>query len=106
MLLTKVEETKASGLVATDETDAVTFFHEKPLDSPEVPLYINSGMYLIEREAILEIPTEKPSSLEREIFPNLCGQLFFALKGNFPFIDIGTPNTYSQAAAFFEDQSL
>ena len=106
MLLTKSTETKSSGLVATDETDAVTFFNEKPLDTPEVSNYVNVGMYLIEREAILEIPTGKPTSLEREIFPNLCGQLFFALKGNFPFIDIGTPETYAQATAFFKEQAV
>jgi len=106
MLLTKHEESKASGRVETDENDAVTSFSEKPPGATKEPAYINAGMYLMEREAILEIPPDKPVSLERDIFPSLCDRHFFALKGTFPFIDIGTPETYSQAAAFFEEQAV
>ena len=105
ILLTRSVETKASGVVETDENDAVTAFSEKPTGATKEPAYINAGMYLMEREAILEIPPDKPVSLERDIFPDLCGRHFYALKGAFPFIDIGTPETYSQAAAFFEEQS-
>ncbi len=105
MLLTKHEEAKASGLVETDENDAVASFSEKPPGATKEPAYINAGMYLMEREAILEIPADKPVSIERDIFPGLCGRDFFALKGTFPFIDIGTPETYSKSAAFFEEQA-
>ena len=41
----------------------------------------------------------------KELTPSSCDRHFFALKGTFPFIDIGTPETYSQAAAFFEEQA-
>ena len=58
-------------------------------------------MYLMEREAILEIPPDKPVSLERDIFPGLCGSHFFGLKGTFPFIDIGTPESFQLAGEFF-----
>ncbi len=105
ILLTRSVETKASGLVETDENDAVTAFSEKPAGATNEPAYINAGMYLMQREAILEIPPDKPVSLERDIFPGLCGRHFYALKGAFPFIDIGTPETYSRAAAFFEEQA-
>ena len=55
----------------------------------------------MEREAILEIPPDKPVSLERDIFPGLCGSHFFGLKGTFPFIDIGTPESFRIAGEFF-----
>lgn len=101
MLLTKHENSKASGLVESDENDAVTSFSEKPPGETKEPAYINAGMYLMEREAILEIPPGKPVSLERDIFPGLCGCHFFGFKGDFPFIDIGTPETFQLADEFF-----
>jgi len=106
MLLTRREESQAGGLVETDENEAVTSFSEKPPRARKESAYINAGMYFMEREVVLEIPPEKSASLERDIFPGLCGRQFFALKGDFPFIDIGTPETYSQAAAFFEEQAV
>jgi NDP-sugar pyrophosphorylase family protein len=101
MLLTKHEESTASGRVETDKNDAVTSFSEKPPGASNEPAYINAGMYLMEREAILEIPLDKPVSLECDIFPGLCDRHFFALKGAFPFIDIGTPESFRIAGEFF-----
>ena len=64
----------------------------RPLRPTPSTAYINAGMYLMEREAV---------SLERDIFPGLCGRHFFGFKGDFPFIDIGTPESFQLAGEFF-----
>ena len=100
MLLTFQPEVGASGLVETDAQDAVVRFTEKPPGQTGGG-YINAGLYLMEHEAVCEIPDGKPVSIEKEVFPQLCRRGFFAMKGEFPFIDIGTPESYRRAADFF-----
>ena len=88
------------GLVETDEDGMVSAFREKP-DSAGVGGYVNAGVYVFDRTAIEGIPADRPVSLETEVFPKLCGRGLYALKGDFPFIDIGTPESYAAAGNFF-----
>ena len=61
--------------------------------------WINAGVYAVDRESLLKIPADQPVSLEREVFPSWIGQLRgFPCHG--AFLDIGTPESYGQAAAF------
>ena len=103
MVLTHQPQVSSSGLVETDANDAVISFTEKPVlaDGHHAGGYINAGLYLMSREAIEEIPTDKPVSIEKDVFPKFCGRGFYALKGEFPFIDIGTPESYQRAGEFF-----
>lgn len=101
MVLTYRPDVTQSGLVATDADGAVTSFHEKPSAQAPAGGHINAGLYLLQREAIREIPADRPVSIEKDVFPGFCGRGFYALKGEFPFIDIGTPDSYRQAAEFF-----
>jgi len=100
MVLTHQPHVAASGLVETDASDVVTAFTEKP-DGQNAGDYINAGIYLMQREAIAEIPEGRSVSIEKEVFPSLLGKGFFAMKGNFPFIDIGTPESFRLASEFF-----
>ena len=100
MVLTHQPQVSSSGLVATDVNDAVTAFTEKPQGATSGG-YINAGLYLMQREAIEEIPADKPVSIEKDVFPKFCGRGFYAMKGEFPFIDIGTPESYQRAGEFF-----
>ena len=104
MVLTHQPRVNASGLVETDANGVVTGFTEKP---PEATAggYINAGLYLLQREAIEAIPAGRPVSLEKEVFPHCYGRGFYALKGEFPFIDIGTPESYQRAAEFFRQEA-
>jgi NDP-sugar pyrophosphorylase family protein len=104
LLLTHQVKVTASGLVATDATDAVTSFNEKPAGH-EAGGFINAGIYLMNRDAIAAIPTTGNVSVERDVFPGLCGRGLYAFKGEFPFIDIGTPDSYRQAAEFFAQEA-
>ena len=103
MMLTHQPQVSSSGLVQTDANDAVISFTEKP-QGATTGGYINAGLYLMSRDAIAEIPADKPVSIEKDVFPKFCGRSFFALKGEFPFIDIGTPESYQRAGEFFRQE--
>jgi len=45
-------------------------------------------------------------SIEKDIFPKFCGHGFYALRGKFPFIDIGTPESFQRAAEFFRQEAV
>jgi NDP-sugar pyrophosphorylase family protein len=100
LLLTHVPNVGRYGLVDADDDGLVRSFDEKP-ESSESGGYINAGVYLFERLAIEPIPVGRPVSLETEVFPQACGRGLYAMKGDFPFIDIGTPEAYESAARFF-----
>ena len=104
MLLTHQPQVSALGLVATDANDAVTSFTEKPAGHATGG-YISAGMYLMQRGAIAEIPATGNVSIERDIFPKFCGHGCYAFKGEFAFIDIGTPESYQRAAEFFAKEN-
>ena len=104
MVLTHQANVSQSGLVETAADDSVTSFAEKPQQN-SAGGYINAGLYLLQRDAIAEIPADRPVSIERDVFPRFCGRGFFALKGEFAFIDIGTPESYSRAGEFFRQEA-
>jgi NDP-sugar pyrophosphorylase family protein len=63
--------------------------------------WINAGVYLIARAAAETIPAGRAVSLEREVFPAWIGRRFYAFPSEGRFLDIGTPESYRQAEAFF-----
>lgn len=99
MLLAQVEDASRYGCVEIDETGAVERFAEKGETGPGL---INAGVYVLDRSVVAGIPEGRAVSLERETFPSLIGARFFGEPGSFPFLDIGTPESYAAAAAFFE----
>lgn len=91
------------GVVETDNDGLVLSFTEKP-EQGQAGGYINAGLYLVQRTVICQIPPKQKVSLERDVFPLLCGGGFYALKGQYPFIDIGTPESYRLANDFFTER--
>lgn len=106
MVLSEVSETarygrvdlaqQTSGLAASP----VQRFLEKGATGPG---WINAGNYLLPREVIEAQTVGESFSLERDVFPKLvsCHRLLAVPSGRM-FIDIGTPETYAAAEAFFE----
>ncbi|MBI3854234.1 MAG: NTP transferase domain-containing protein [Planctomycetes bacterium] len=99
MLLAGVDDASRYGRVEIDEDGAVLQFSEKGEAGPGL---INAGVYVLDRAVVEEIPAGRPVSLERETFPSLIGKRFFGEPGEFPFMDIGTPESYAASAAFFQ----
>ena len=105
VVLTQQRQVEQSGLVETDDDGLVTSFQEKP-HSQRSGGYINTGLYLMEQEAVQEIEPGHMVSIEKEVFPRFCGRRFYAMKGKFPFVDIGTPESYRLAGEFFREEAV
>jgi NDP-sugar pyrophosphorylase family protein len=99
LLLTRVADAARFGRVQFEPSGAVSAFAEKGNPGPG---FINAGVYAIERAVIEEIPPGRPVSLEREVFPGLVGRGLFGHAAFFPFVDIGTPESYREADTFFK----
>ncbi len=99
--LTRVDDAGRFGRVETDAKGRVTAFVEKQPASG--PGWINAGVYLLERGLIEEIPLGRPVSLEREMLPAwIESKTVYGHRRARPFLDIGTPESFLNAAAFVQ----
>lgn len=97
--IVKVPDVSRFGAVECHPGGTVKTFSEKGATGEG---YINAGVYLMARRVIEGIAPGQNVSLEREILPLLAQRgslLAYVAKG--PFLDIGTPESYSRAEAFF-----
>ena len=99
MLLAEIEDASRYGRVEIDEDGSVLQFSEKGESGPGL---VNAGVYVLQRSVVAEIPEGRPVSLERETFPSLIGSGFYGEPGGFPFMDIGTPESYAASSEFFQ----
>jgi D-glycero-alpha-D-manno-heptose 1-phosphate guanylyltransferase len=99
ILLTKVPDVRRYGQVEMGEFNRILRFREKSAESG--PGLINSGVYLLERALVAAIPAGRAVSLEREMFPGWVKGGIQGFPSDGRFIDIGTPESYSDADAFF-----
>ncbi|MEO1069712.1 MAG: nucleotidyltransferase family protein [Cyanobacteria bacterium J06638_6] len=99
LLLTQVPDTQRFGRVQVDEGDRIVNFEEK--GNTTGPGWINAGLYLVSQAYLADIPADRPISLEKDIFPQWIDQGLYGYQAEGKFIDIGTPETYRQAADFF-----
>lgn len=104
LLLAGVADTARFGRVEVGSGDCITAFREKGEQGAGT---INAGIYLISRSLLEEIPEGKTVSLEREVFPSWVerGVLHGYSAVVSRFIDIGTPETYSEAQTFFRGEA-
>jgi D-glycero-alpha-D-manno-heptose 1-phosphate guanylyltransferase len=102
LLLAHLPDTGRYGRVLLADDGRVTQFAEKQ-DSAG-PGWINAGVYVIETARVVEIPTGRAVSLERETFPGWIGRGLCGYAGADRFLDIGTPESYAQADAYFAEE--
>lgn len=98
MALTRVDDVSHYGAVETDRRGALRSFVEK--GRAKGAGWINAGVYLVTPDFVLSIPRHAAVSLERDVFPRWLGRGLFGFKQEMPFIDIGTPEAYRQAARY------
>jgi len=98
IVLTPVENPTAYGLVETDDHGNILRFLEKPKPEEITTHNINAGIYVLEPETFDRIPSDVAWSIERSYFPSLVerGETFVAYIYNGYWIDIGTPEKYTQ----------
>ena len=98
IVLTPVENPSAYGLVETDAEGNIRQFLEKPTADQITTNLINAGIYVLEPDTFDRIPNDVPWSIERSYFPSLVerSETFVAYTYNGYWIDIGTPEKYTQ----------
>ena len=98
IVLTPVENPTAYGLVETDAAGNVSRFLEKPKPEEITCNTINAGIYVLEPDTFDRIPKDTAWSIERSYFPSLVerGETFVAYVYDGYWIDIGTPEKYTQ----------
>jgi NDP-sugar pyrophosphorylase family protein len=99
MLLRWVDDPARYGRVDIDPQGTVKAFAEKSDEAP--PGWINAGVYVLSRAVIEAIPSGRPVSIEREVFPKWVGKGLVGCPQGGRFIDIGTPESYAEAEEFF-----
>jgi mannose-1-phosphate guanylyltransferase len=98
LALYPVEDPTAYGLVTRHDDRSVKAFVEKPRPEEIETNLISAGAYVIEREALDRMaPAGTPSSIERDLFPQLVGHGLYGYEASGYWMDIGTPQRYLQA---------
>lgn len=95
--LYRVEDSSSFGLVDIDEEGRVLKFSEKDPNRTGSGL-INAGTYVLEREAIAEVPAGRKVSIEREFYPSITGKGLYARELTGYWMDFGTRERYFDAS--------
>jgi NDP-sugar pyrophosphorylase family protein len=100
LVLTKVDDPSAFGVVVTDEAGRVVEFVEKPPEGEAPADTVSAGIYLLTPEALAPFP-EGPLSMERVVFPSLAeaGRLH-AIVTEGSWFDIGSSELYVTAHGY------
>jgi NDP-sugar pyrophosphorylase family protein len=88
------------GQVQRDDKGLLVQFEEKGQSSG--PGWINAGVYILERNILADLPMSYPLSLECDVLPGwVARRLVWGMECDARFLDIGTPESYAEAEAFF-----
>jgi NDP-sugar pyrophosphorylase family protein len=95
--LARVEDARPFGLVPTEDDGRVLEFREKPAEP--VGGDVNAGTYVLEPAALEGWGADRPTSIEREIFPAMIanGRGVHGYLSHGYWMDLGTPEKYLQA---------
>lgn len=100
MVLAEVDDTARYGRVEVGRNRRVTGFTEKAAAGG--PGRINAGVYLLPGDRLAELPANQPVSWERDVLPNWVASGLVTGHPGGRFIDIGTPDSFAAAEAFFD----
>ena len=96
--LHQVDDPSRYGVVDIDPDGRIRAFIEKPAPGTAPSNLINAGCYVLEEEVLDLIPRGVKTSIEREIFPQLCSmERVYGWEHRGLWIDTGTPASYLEA---------
>ena len=96
--LYRVEDPHRYGTVKLTKENRITQFVEKAPIGKAPSNFINAGVYVLDPQIFDYIPSGRPVSIEREVFPKLAEQgKLLGYIFNDVWIDIGKPEDYLQA---------
>lgn len=99
LVVSQASDTSRYGKVEIDSDGRITSFVEK--SSSSGPGWINAGIYLLNSELITEIDAAGSSSLEQTMFPQWIERRLAGYPSTGRFLDIGTPESFTEATSFF-----
>ncbi|MBI2822669.1 MAG: nucleotidyltransferase family protein, partial [Acidobacteria bacterium] len=67
--------------------------------------WVSAGIYLLSLSLLGTLPSRRPLSLEREVFPSWVGRGLYGYRSPGRFLDIGTPQSYAISQEFFVKSS-
>ena len=94
MALTEVENVSEFGIVGLDESGRIVRFKEKPKTKEEAfSNLINTGIYVLEPEALKAVPQGEPFDFSKQLFPKLLesGKRLQGVKLEGFWMDVGRP---------------
>ena len=96
MVLTRVENPLAYGVVIVDDDGRITRFLEKPSWGQVFSDTINTGIYVLEKEVLQAIPPKTEFDFSRELYPGMLkrGESLFGYVAEGYWKDIGDVNEY------------
>jgi mannose-1-phosphate guanylyltransferase len=99
LALMPVSDTSQYGVVELDGDGAILAFQEKPDPKEAISTLANTGIYVLEPEALEYIPKDTFFDFANDLFPRLleARERFVGYQGNFYWSDIGTLEAYRQA---------
>jgi mannose-1-phosphate guanylyltransferase len=96
LALVPVADPSAYGLVHLNEDRSVRDFVEKPSSDAIDTDLISAGAYVLERDVLELVPSERNVSIEREVWPLLVGNGLYGYPSRSYWMDIGSPDRYLQ----------
>ncbi len=96
LALVPVADPSAYGLVHLNDDRSVRDFVEKPSSDAIDTNLISAGAYVLQREILELVPSDRNVSIEREVWPLLIGKGLYGFPAESYWLDIGTPERYLQ----------
>ncbi len=99
LALMRVADTSQYGVVELDSGQNIVGFQEKPDPGEAMSNLANTGIYVLEPEALRYIPKGTFFDFAEDVFPRLleAGEKLAGYEGNFYWSDIGTLEAYRAA---------
>ncbi len=88
LAVTTTSDSRAGGGIELAKDGRILSFREKESGA----VLVSMGIYAVSRRILKHIPTNRPCSLEKDVFPALPG--LYGYQAEVSFIDMGTPADY------------
>ena len=102
LIVKAVKDCSRYGTIQMDKNNKIIEFIEK--GGTTTWGLINAGVYMMNTAVLKNIPEKTPCSLEYDFFPGMTGKGIYGHETKGKFIDIGTPESYAKAEAFFDEK--
>jgi NDP-sugar pyrophosphorylase family protein len=93
------DDAAGSGIGVLDSEGRVLSFVEKPKPEERISNLVNTGVYVLDREALRYMPGGTFLDFGRDIFPRMlqCGEALYGIETEGRLIAIDTPELYRAA---------